>query len=223
MAEQATLVANIRDDKGSSNARRIRAAGEIPAIMYDSGNEAVALSLNEHEFEGELRRHSSENVMIDIEVGDQGMTKVLIKEVQHHPLTGRILHVDLQSVSMTETLRVSVAIELEGEPVGVTQFGGVLEQLLREAEVECLPADIPSVLIFDVSELGVGEGLNLDAADLDADKVTMISDGKIAVAHVSAPRVATEDGEEEGEEGEEGEAAPAEPEVIGAKSEDEEA
>lgn len=220
MAEQGTLAAHVREQRGSSNARRLRAEGKIPGVIYDAGNATTAIALKTHDLETELHRHSSENVVLDIDVDGAGLTKVLVKEVQRHPVTGKIFHVDLQVVSLTETLQVPVPIHLEGEPVGVTQFGGVLEQLLREAEVECLPADIPEALVVDVSHLKIGEAVTLAAIPLDPAKVVLIGDPKIAVAHVAAPRVEIEAGAE----GEEAPAAAAEPEVIGGKGgEDEEA
>ena len=216
MAEQAVLVAQPRETSGTSHARRLRKQGQVPGIIYAEGAEATSIQINEHLFEQELRHHTSEHIMIDIEIMGKGRKKVLVKDVQHHPLTRKILHVDLQAVSMTHTLKISVPIELEGEPVGVAQFGGVLEQLLREAEVECLPTDIPESLVFDVSGLGIGDGITLDAAELDSAKITLSTDPHIAVAHVSAPRVVQAD------EGElEGEQDAGQPEVIAEKKENE--
>ena len=113
-------------------------------------------------------------------------------------------------------MKISIPIELEGEPVGVSQFGGVLEQLLREADVECLPTDIPASLVFDVSGLGVGDAITLDAAGLDPAKVTLITDRHIAVAHVSAPRVVQVDEMAEGEP-----AGSGQPEVITERKDNE--
>jgi large subunit ribosomal protein L25 len=167
--------------------------------------------MDEHGLSQELRRHASEHVMINVALDGGDVRRVLIKEVQHHPISGRIRHIDLLAVSMTEVLRVEVAIELKGEPTGVTTQGGVLEHLAREVEIECLPADIPETLVVDVSGLKIGDSLTFGDLPLDPAKHTLISDADIAVAIVNAPRVA-----EEGEEGAAGEeaAAVAEPEVI---------
>ena len=218
MAEQAVavLVAQPREKNGTSHARRLRKQGQVPGIIYAEGTEATSIQVSEHLFVQELRNHASEHVMIDIEIMGMGRKKVLVKDVQHHPLTRKILHVDLQAVSMTHTLKISVPIELEGEPIGVSQFGGVLEQLLREADVECLPTDIPESLVFDVSGLGIGEGITLDAAGLDPAKITLITDCHIAVAHVSAPRVVQAD-----EMAAEGEEEAGQPEVISEKKDTE--
>ena len=118
---------------------------------------------------------------------------------------------------MTETLRVTVPVELVGEPIGVTTLGGGLESLAREVEIECLPDDIPNVLELDVSELGMGDTVTMGDIKLEAGKATLASDPEIAVAHVSAPRVA-DDEADEGEEGEED--ASLEPEVITEKKEE---
>jgi large subunit ribosomal protein L25 len=219
MSSTGILNAQSRDAKGTANARRFRHQGQLPGVIYGEGGEASMVSLSEHDLEKELRRHASENVMVEIAVDQAAPAKVLIKDVQHHPLTGRILHIDLQTVSMTERLRVTVPIELVGEPVGVLTFGGVLESLVREVEIECLPDDIPNALELDVSELDLGDTLTMGDIKLDAGKATLASDPEIAVAHVSAPRVADEEDDEEGEEGEEG-VAGAEPEVITEKKEE---
>ncbi len=220
MSSTEVLNAQSREAKGTANARRIRHEGKLPGVIYGEGGEATMVSLSERDLEAELRRHASERVMVEIAVDNAAPAKVLIKDVQHHPLTRRILHIDLQTVSMTEKLRVFVPVELVGEPDGVITFGGILESLAREVEIECLPDDIPNSLELDVSALGLGDTVTMGDIKLDAGKATLASDPEIAVAHVSAPKVA-DDEEAEGEEGEEGEeGASSEPEVITEKKEE---
>jgi large subunit ribosomal protein L25 len=157
--------------------------------------------------------------MLDVAVGDGKSTKVLLKEVQHHPLTDRIIHVDFQKVSLTDKFKVLVPIEVVGEPIGVTRDGGILELLVREVEVECLPSDIPGQLEIEVSALEIGGHLSLADLVIGSDAVTLSDDSTITVAQVSAPRVVDDDTEET--EGEEEESTSTEPEVITERSSDE--
>jgi large subunit ribosomal protein L25 len=200
MTNERIVAAAPRQTKGSSSARRRRRAGKVPGVLYGQGAEAMLLELDEHDFAQELRRHSSAQVMVDLEVAGRPVQKVLVKDVQHHPFTGRILHVDLFKVNLTESLRVTVQVELVGDPIGVVRGGGVLESLVRELEVECLPSAIPEVISVDVTGLDIGQSLAVKDLRIDGEGVVILDDPTIAVAHVTAPRVGT--GEtEEGEEG----------------------
>ena len=222
MAETNVIQAELREVGGSADARRLRAQGRVPGVIYGEGKAATHIRLDAQEVSRELRRHTGENVMVAVAVGDQEGQMVLLKDVQHHPLTGLILHVDFQLVSLTTKLRVMVPVELAGEAVGVTLGGGIQEQLLREVEIECLPEDIPDVILADVSLLEIGQSLSVgDLVPADAG-FTVTSAPDLVVANVSAPRVLGE--EEEAEEAEEAAAgaAPLEPEVITEKSGDKE-
>jgi len=220
MAEEQTLQANLRTVTGSAGSRRLRNEGILPGIIYGSGNEATRVQFDEHAFETEMRRHASEHVMLDVAVADGKSTKVLLKEVQHHPLTDRIIHVDFQEVSLTEKFKVLVPVEIIGEAIGVTRDGGIMELLVRQVEVECLPTDIPDYLEADVSELEIGGHLSIRDLRIGSDAVTLVTDLSTTVAQVSAPRVVEVD-EEEAVEGEEAESASTEPEVITERSGDE--
>lgn len=202
------LIVSSRELKGSSNARRMRRAGQVPGVIYGAGEEARAISVPAHEFEQILHHHSGEQMMIEIEI-DGKTTSVLLKDVQHEPLSGSVVHVDLQEVSMTKKLKVPVAVELVGEAEGV-KAGGVLEHSLHTVEVECLPADILEKLEADVSSMEIGDMLHVKDIAIDSSKYTILTEGDIAIATVLAPRVATE-----GADGEES----SEPEVIGEKKE----
>jgi len=219
MAEEQILQANLRSATGSAESKRLRKEGILPGIIYGSGEDATQVQFDEHAFETEMRRHVSEHVMLDVAVGDGKSTKVLLKEVQHHPLTDRIVHVDFQKVSLTDKFKVLVPIEVVGEPIGVTRDGGILELLVREVEVECLPSDIPGQLEIEVSALEIGGHLSLADLVIGSDAVTLSDDPTITVAQVSAPRVVDEDTEET--EGEEEESTSTEPEVITERSSDE--
>ena len=191
----------------------------MPGVIYGSKKDPIMVQFSEHEFAQFLRHHTSENVMLDVNVDDGETHKVLIREVQHHPLTGRPIHADFYELSMTRRVSVEIPIEFVGEPAGVTQEGGVLEHLLRSVEVECLPGDIVEQFELDVSALGIGDRLAVDDLPIDREKYEILTNGGVAVAAVAAPRV-----EEavETEEGEEAVAEGAEPERIGGKEEESE-
>lgn len=215
----AKLIVTSRDKKGSANVRRMRRAGLIPAVIYGAGGDALEVSLPQHEFKQMLHHHAGEQMMVLIEL-DGKDESVLLKDVQHAPLSDDILHVDFQKVAMNETLVVGIAIELTGEPEGVKTQGGVLDHSMHSVEVECLPADILEKIQVDVSALEIGDVLTVKDIDLDSSKYTIQADEETAIATVLAPRVAEEEDEEaEGEEGEEG--ASDEPEVITEKKEEE--
>lgn len=216
MSQASIVQAERREVSGSAHVRRLRRQGVLPAVVYSDGAPGALIQLSERDFETEIRRHSSENVMMDVSI-DGTPKKILVKEVQHHPVSGRILHVDFQEVSLTEKLRVVVPVELTGESIGVIQFGGVLEQVVREVEISCLPADIPDVIQVDVTDLGIGDTLNVGDLRIDVARIDIITDLTFAVAHVSAPRVAEED-----EEGDEAVAAGLEPEVISERKDEDE-
>lgn len=215
---ETKLTVQSRDLKGTAHARRMRRAGWIPGVIYNDKGEAREITLPKHDFEQMLHHHASEHVMIQIQIDGDKEESVLLKEVQHDALSGGVMHVDLQEVSMTRKLRVEVPIELAGDATGVQQ-GGVLDHLLHHVEIECLPADIPEQIEVDVSGLKIGDMLTIEDLSLDTAKYTVLMDGEVGVASVSMPRAAEEEiSEEEGEA-----AAAAEPEVIRAKKEEQEA
>ncbi len=185
---------------------RLREEGRIPAVVYAEGKAARPVVLNEHDFNMMLHRHHGENVMIDLKVGAEAAQHVLIKEIQHHPITSRILHVDFQAVSLDRKIKVQLPLEFKGIPVGVSRNGGTLDIQARTIEVECKASDLIEELAVDVGGLTVGEHLTADRVELPAG-FRLITPGHISVAAVLEPRVGG--GEEEA-------AAPAasEPEKI---------
>lgn len=211
MATSIKVSAAPRAAKGSSASRRLRRGGWFPGIVYSNGKEGRMVQVNEHEFRKCLHGHASEHILMDLDLEGGESLKVLLQELQHNSLTGQITHVDFHEVSMTERLRVEVRVELAGIPVGVTQSGGVLEHLMREVEVECLPGDLMEVIKVDVSGLNVGDLLSVSDIKLDPEKYTIITDGELAVAMVSMPKV------DEPKAAEEGAAGAAEPEVLKEK------
>lgn len=208
MITDITINATVRDGIGKGYARRLRAQGMIPAAVYGEGKDPVAVAVNAKEIGQILRSDTGHNSIFKLAIGDAESATVIIKDWYVDPVKGRLLHADLLRLSMTETTRVKVSIEVEGEPVGVKMEGGILEFELREVEVECLPGDIPENVTVDVSKLHVGEHVTVADLVYDRDKVKVITDEHHTVAGVLAPRLA-EEAAPTAEEGEGGE-----PEVI---------
>jgi len=210
----SSLKGEMRSDVGKSVAKKLRAAGRVPAIYYGRGEQPIALTMNAKEIETLIHGASGANVIVDLLVSGAAAAdrKALIREIQRDPVVGNILHLDLQHISLTERITVEVPIELIGTPTGVKDGGGILEHLLREVEIECLPTDIPTHLEADVSLLNIGDSLHV--SDLKAERVTILTQADRAIATVVPPTVL--------EEVAPAEAAVAEPELVTDKKEGEE-
>lgn len=185
MANEILLSASLRATSGTAAARRMRRAGIMPAVLCDEHGNATSIQLDTHGFEKMLTKHSGENLLITLVVDGAEARKVLLREVQHDPLRGSARHADFVQVSLTRKMRITVPIELTGEPVGVTQQGGVLEQLLREIEIECLPGDLIEELVVDVAALKLGESLHVRDLAIGS-ALTILDDGDVAVATVAS-------------------------------------
>jgi len=217
MADVA-LIAETRNDSGKGVARKLRAVGRIPAILYGKTNEPENISLDGKELM-ELLKHSSAglNTIFSLKIGKSAKS-VMLKELQRDPVKGAPLHADFYVIDATQSISVSVHVELEGEPAGVRVEGGLLEQLMHSLTVDCLPDAVPDSLTVDVSEMNVGDMLHISDIVLpEGVTVNASSDQGIATVHVK--RVEEEPVEEEVVEGAEGEEADAEGEEA-APSED---
>jgi large subunit ribosomal protein L25 len=206
------VVAKPREGRFNKNAaRRVRAAGKIPAVLYGAGHEAVALEVDPKQISRILYSESGHNTIFDVEVAGKATAKAMIVDWQYEPIKDQLIHIDLKRIALDKVLRVSVRVKLLGTPVGVKTQGGILDLVLREVEIECLPADIPSHIDVDVSELGLHAVLRV--SDLPhSDKIKFLSAEDATVAHVVSIReevVATPEGEAAATA-----AAPAEPEVA---------
>ncbi len=204
-----SVEAKPRQSGGKNDARRLRKSGLIPAVLYGAGLQPINISVDPKQINRILHSEQGHNTIFDMSAGgDSG--KVMIVDWQHEPIKGALLHVDLKRIAMDQLLQVSVPVVMRGEAPGVKLQGGVLEQMLREVEVECLPADIPGHIDADVSELVFGQTLRV--ADLPRiDKVKFLTDENQAVAHVTAVK---EVAAATPVEGAEAAATTAEPEVI---------
>ena len=215
--EDTKLIAKKRDLQGSSNSRRLRKSGSLPGVIYCEGKEATAIQLDTHAFEQVLHHHSSESVLVEISVEGAGDITALVQDVQHHPVSNDLLHVDLFKVDADKPIHVEIPVEVVGEAAGV-KVGGSLDIVMHAIAVECLPGDLVESIEVDVSDLEIGDSLYLSQVKLSS-KLKSLGDEEAIVLSVSAPRL---EEEEEGAEVVEGD-ADAEPEVINEKKADEEA
>jgi len=206
------IVATPRTGKFNKNAaRRVRVSGLIPAVVYGAGQESIAVTVDPKSITRILHSESGHNTIFDLNIEGGKAAKAMIIDWQYEPIKGKLLHIDLKRIAMDRALKVSVPIFLVGEAEGVKTQGGILEQILREVEIECLPADIPSNIDADISHLVFGTVLRV--SDLPhPEKLKFLTDANQPVAHVTSVKeeevaapeaVAAEAG-----------AAPAEPEVI---------
>jgi large subunit ribosomal protein L25 len=199
------LVADKREGTGKGVARRLRASGRVPAVLYGHGMEPLSLSVDSRELFHLFHTGAGTNVLVDLVVdGDEHLA--MPREVQRDHIRGRFVHVDFLVVSRDEKITISVPIRVVGESVGV-KAGGVLEHHLWEVQVECLPTDVPEAIEADVSDLEIGSGLRV--SDLLApDGATILTNADESVLAVTQPQMAVELEEEEEEaEAAEGEAA----------------
>jgi large subunit ribosomal protein L25 len=209
--EQKVLEAQPREAGTKNHARRVRREGKIPAVVYGAGKDAMPLSVDPRHVLRILRSETGHNTIFDLALSGGENSKVMIVDWQYEPIKGHLLHIDLKRIAMDKALRVNVPIMLQGVPVGVKTEGGILEQILREVEIECLPGDIPSHIDVDVSELTFGKVLRV--TDLPHnEKLKFLTEANQPVAHVTSVKeevvatpeaVAAEAG-----------TTPAEPEVI---------
>src|SRR5579885_1244119 len=153
--EQNLLEAQPRTPGTKNDARRVRRDGKIPAVVYGAGKQSQPISVDPRQVSRILHSETGHNTVFDLAL-DGERTKAMIVDWQYEPIKGSLLHIDLKRIAMDQLLRVNVPVELVGEPAGVKQQGGILEQITREVEVECLPADIPNEIQLNVAELVFG-------------------------------------------------------------------
>lgn len=217
--EKVIIKAHVRTETGKRVAKDLRAKGLVPANVYRAGEGATSIQLPIGELAEALHTKAGENVLITLKVsGGKSAIKdktVLIKEIQREPIRDGILHVDFNEISLTETLKINVPLSSKGEPVGVKVDGGVLEHIMWEVQVECLPTDIPEKIEIDVSNLKMGESLHVKDIVLP-EGVKILNDPELITMIVKAPKVEVPK-EEVAAEG------AAEPELIRKKKEEEEA
>jgi large subunit ribosomal protein L25 len=206
----ATLDAVKRDSRGKNEARRLRAAGRIPAVVYGGAEPAVPVAVDPRLLSRILHSDTGANTIIGLTIAGGVTTQVLVKEFLLDPVHHDLLHADFYRISMDKAITVTVPVTLKGEARGVKQQGGVLDFPGREVEIESLPGEIPEDIEVDVSELMIGQGVRLREVAEGA-RWKPVSDPDMMLVHVVAPR-AEEPAPAEAVVA--GPAAPAEPEVI---------
>jgi large subunit ribosomal protein L25 len=182
------VVAKPREGKFNKNAaRRVRVAGKIPAVLYGSGHQPVAVELDPKQISRILFSETGHNTIFDVEVAGQSAAKAMIVDWQRDPIMDQLIHIDMKRIALDKALRVKVRVKLLGIPVGVRTAGGILDQVLREVEIECLPADIPPSIVMDVSNLEMFASLRV--SDLPhSDSIKFLNAEDATVAHVVSIR-----------------------------------
>jgi large subunit ribosomal protein L25 len=216
----AVLDAVERNGRGKNEARRLRATGRIPAVVYGGKQGGKPIAVDPKMLAKILRTEQGANTLIALNVPGAGDARVLVREYQLDPVTHELLHADFYRVAMDKLIRIPVTVVPQGEPKGVKQQGGVLDIVHRQIEIECLPADIPNNIEVDVRELMVGQSIRVKDLTLDA-KWKAITDPETMLLHVIIPKV--EETPAPAEAAVAGTAAAtAEPEVIKKGKKDEE-
>lgn len=194
MAKQVKLSARPRSESGRNAVKQVRARGGVPAVIYGSKDKPANLEVSRREIEALLSHAVGENILVELEIEENGKKSSrlsLIQEVQHHPLRGEVLHVDFHAVSMTEKISADIVVEAFGEPDGVKNFGGLLEQSMRSVTLRCLPQHLPELIRVDVSALKIGDSIHVRDLPLP-EGVEADEDGDLTVFIVAEPAVAEE-------------------------------
>jgi len=216
MAKQVKLKVEPRTAIGRSAARRLKARGIVPAVVYGGKEKSQPLQVSARDINAMLSHASGENILVELEIaGHKGTRTALLQEVQHSPVGGDVLHVDFHAISMDEKIQADVPLEALGIPTGVKNFGGLLDQNLRALAIECLPRDLPDKITVDVSALNIGDSIHVRDVKLPPGVTAKVQPDLTAFS-VMAPVIEEEPVAAEAE-------AAAGPEVITAKKEEGEA
>jgi len=213
------LNANIREtNTGTKSAMRtLRASGSVPGVVYHKGEESLPIQLGARSLFEVLHTGAGRNVLIDLKVEGAKKAKptrlVVIKEIQQNPVNGTVLHVDFHEVSLTEKIKIQVAIVVKGEAPGVKTEGGMLENSLRELEIECLPTDIPEHIVIDISGLALNQSIHVRDLKL-SEKLKVLNEEDMVIVQVRLPEEVSLETVPEGDEAKE-------PEVIMEKKKEE--
>ncbi len=206
------VLADRREQFGKNSNRRLRVQGQIPAVMYGHAMESVEVSVNPKDLDRILHSETGRNTIFALEVGGEAQD-VLIKDYQLDPIKGYLLHADFQVVAMDEQMVFEVPVQVVGNSKGVIE-GGILDTVMREIQLECLPGNVPDNILVEVSELEIGDSIRVGDLNIDTSQLSVLSEPDLVVVTVGAPKVEEEpEIEEELEEGEE-------PELVGEESEE---
>ncbi len=214
MVDEVKINAHKRKDFSGSRMHELKAEGNIPAVLYGPDIESQSIFVNAKEFKSAISGEHGENVLINLKVDRSKSQMVIIKEIQADPVTMEIQHADFCQIRLSEKVEVEIPVEVIGEAPGVKVDGGVLEHIIRELAVKCLPAEIPDNFVLDVVGLNIGDSLKVSDIRYSGD-VEILADPDAIVLHIVPPDEYKEPEEQELEQ-------EVEPEVIGAKKKDEE-
>lgn len=191
MANQISLKARTRASLGKNAVKKIRGDGYIPGVIYGRKTKPLSIELTLKDLQAALRKASSENILVDLQLDNNGQAEsrfALVQEIQHDHFRDKFLHVDFHEIAQDETIHLEVAVEASGESVGVKASGGLLEHTLRMIHIECLPKDIPGTILIDVSHLDLGQSIHV--SDIVAPQgVTITSQPELTVFACVAPKV----------------------------------
>jgi large subunit ribosomal protein L25 len=216
--KEIAIPANRREGLGKGPARRARFAGTIPAVVYGPEITPLSIAVREQDFRAALKAAGGESTIYTLMLDGQA-NKVIIREIQRDPLTSRIIHLDFHAISMNKPIDIRIPLHFVGTPKGVKSEGGIMQVLIRDLEISCLPVNIPEHVEIDVTELGIGDSIHV--RNLNIPNVEILADASSTVVVISAPTIikvetpiAAEGVPAEGEaaaaaEGAEGAAAPA--------------
>jgi len=186
--EQVLIKADKRNSTGKGVARKLRAAGRIPAILYGTNVEPVSITVSARDWEN-ITRHMKRNVIFDMEIQEGAAIDkrpVMVKEIQRDGLGTNIMHIDFFQVSMEQTVEVEVPIHLSGKSKGEV-LGGIVDVHLRSIKVECLPNQIPEQIVFDMTELDIGDSVHI--SDISLPGVKLVEHAEIAILSIIPPTV----------------------------------
>ncbi len=214
--EELLLQAELRQEVGKVKVKKIKTAGYLPAVIYAAGKQSVNIKVSRSELIKFIHQHKGvENALITLAIKDEKSKAnhpCMIREIQHDPVKGEILHVDFNEISLTKTIKVKIPFAVKGESIGVKNDGGSLEHIMWDVEIECLPMDIPKHIEVDVSHLKIGDTIHIKDISFPA-KVKVLADKDAIVFTVASPMK-----EEVAVEGEETDTK-KEPEAIKEKKE----
>jgi large subunit ribosomal protein L25 len=191
MAKQIKLAAQARTGLGRSAVTKLKMQGLVPAVVYGAKQQAEHIQLSAREIDNVLAHATGEHFLVELEVGGAANRLALVQEVQHHPVTRKVLHVDFHAVAADELLHAAIIVETTGEATGVKTGGGILEIQIHELEVECLPKDLPDVIRLDVSGMNIGDAIHVRDVPLP-EGVTTKLDGDLTVLRIAPPTVVVE-------------------------------
>lgn len=224
--KELKLKSRLREGAGKKAAHKLRSGGEVPVILYGHKEEPLSLAVPGHEIWHILHNATSEHLILKLTIEDveNGDIMTLVRDVQHHPVSGDILHVDLQRISIDEEIKVGVPVNLTGIARGVKEFGGILDHGVREVMIRCKPTEIPESMPIDVSDMEIGESVHISDIQANYPQLEFLDDMNVTLAHISPPTKITVEEEEEAvegapaAEGAEGETAPEETAGEGEES-----